>query len=70
MQLLKFLINPQNSCYIYDARNSCPLQYQGSNVVVKWLTLLLRIREIQSSNLGTETGYPDLRFSGFTQSLQ
>jgi hypothetical protein len=29
-----------------------------SNVVVEWLTLLLRIREVASSNLGPETGYP------------
>jgi hypothetical protein len=29
------------------------------NVVVKWLTLLLRNREVPSLNLGQETGYPD-----------
>jgi hypothetical protein len=28
-------------------------------VVVQWLTLLLRIREFPSSNLGSETGYHD-----------
>jgi hypothetical protein len=27
--------------------------------VVKWLTLLLRIREVPGSNLGPEAGYPD-----------
>jgi hypothetical protein len=29
------------------------------NVVVEWLTLLLRIREVQGSNLGPETVYPE-----------
>jgi hypothetical protein len=29
------------------------------NVVLEWLTLLLRIREIPGPNLGTETGYTD-----------
>jgi hypothetical protein len=29
------------------------------NVVVEGLTLLLRIREVTSSNLGSKTGYPD-----------
>jgi hypothetical protein len=29
------------------------------NVVAKWLTLLLCIWEILSSNLGLETSYPD-----------
>jgi hypothetical protein len=29
------------------------------NVVVKRLTLLFRIRQFHSSNLGKETGYPD-----------
>jgi hypothetical protein len=28
-------------------------------VVVEWLTLLLRIREVPGSNLGPETGYSD-----------
>jgi hypothetical protein len=32
------------------------------NVVVEWLTLLLRILRVLGSNLGTETGYPELRF--------
>jgi hypothetical protein len=30
------------------------------NVVVRWLTLLRRIREVQGSNLGSETGYPEV----------
>jgi hypothetical protein len=32
----------------------------GTNVVVEWLALLLRIREIPGSNLSPETGYPAL----------
>jgi hypothetical protein len=30
-----------------------------SYVVVEWLTILLRIREVPDSNLGPETNYPD-----------
>jgi hypothetical protein len=37
------------------------------NMVVEWLTLLLRIREIPGSNLHPETGYRDT-FSCFRQS--
>jgi hypothetical protein len=40
------------------------------NVVVEWLTLLLRILEVPGSYLGPETGYPDCVFRGFLQSLQ
>jgi hypothetical protein len=40
------------------------------NVVVEWLTLLLRIRKVPSSNLGTETGYLDYSFRRFPQSIQ
>jgi hypothetical protein len=29
------------------------------NVMVEWLTFLLRIREVLGSNLGPETGYPE-----------
>jgi hypothetical protein len=43
---------------------------QLPNVVVKWLTLLLRIRDFSGSNLGPETGFPDWDFRGFPQSLQ
>jgi hypothetical protein len=35
------------------------LHEPAPNVVVKWFTLLLRIREATPSNFGTETGYPD-----------
>jgi hypothetical protein len=37
-----------------------------SNVVVERSTHLLRIREVQLSNLVPETGYPDLGFSWFS----
>jgi hypothetical protein len=33
--------------------------FASPNVVVEWLTLLLRIREISGSNFGPKTGYPD-----------
>jgi hypothetical protein len=36
-----------------------PFHERGPNVVVEWLTLLLRIREVPGTNLGSETGYPD-----------
>jgi hypothetical protein len=29
------------------------------NIVVEWLALLVRIREVPGSNLGLQTGYPD-----------
>jgi hypothetical protein len=36
------------------------------NVVVKWLALPFRIREVPGSNLCPETGYPDWDFSWFS----
>jgi hypothetical protein len=39
------------------------------DVAVEWFALLLCIQDVQSSNLGTETGCPDCSFY-FTQSLQ
>jgi hypothetical protein len=41
-----------------------------SKVVVEWLALLTRIREVPGSNLSPEIGYPDWGFRGFPQSLQ
>jgi hypothetical protein len=46
------------------------LSLKRPNVMVKWLTLLLRIWEVPGSSLGPETGYPDESFCGFPQSLQ
>jgi hypothetical protein len=40
-----------------------------TNVVVEWLTLLFRIREVPGWNLGPETDYPEA-FRRFPQSLQ
>jgi hypothetical protein len=34
-------------------------KYVKPNVMVEWLTLLLRIREVPGSNLSPEAGYPD-----------
>jgi hypothetical protein len=39
------------------------------NIVVEWLTLLLRIRDVSGSNLGPETDYSE-SFSAFPQSVQ
>jgi hypothetical protein len=33
-----------------------------TSVALEWLTILLRIRETPASNLGLETGNPDLWF--------
>jgi hypothetical protein len=40
------------------------------DVMVEWLTLLLRNREVPVSNLNPEIGYPELTFCGFPQSLK
>jgi hypothetical protein len=40
------------------------------NIVVEWLALLLHNRDVQGSNLGLKTGYPDQGFCGFLLSLQ
>jgi hypothetical protein len=34
-------------------------QEQALNVMVEWLTALLRIRQVPGSYLGLEIGYPD-----------
>jgi hypothetical protein len=46
-----------------------PTRTGAQNVVVEWLTLLLRKWEVPGSNLGPDTGCPEV-FSGFPQSLQ
>jgi hypothetical protein len=43
-----------------------PLRAILPNVVVEWLTLILRIREGPGSILGPATGYPNSRFSWFS----
>jgi hypothetical protein len=40
-----------------------------SNIVVKRLTLLLRIREVSSSNIGLDTSYSDWSFHRFFSAL-
>jgi hypothetical protein len=46
------------------------LQINIPNIVVEWLTLLLRIWEVLDSNLGLQTGYHKvfgvIWFSGYT----
>jgi hypothetical protein len=42
----------------------------SSDVAVRWLAFLFRIREVPGLNLGLETGYPDWDFCGFLQSRQ
>jgi hypothetical protein len=37
----------------------------STNIVVKWLTLLLHNQEVPGSNIGSETGYPDWGISWF-----
>jgi hypothetical protein len=37
--------------------------FKKINVMVEWLTFLLRTREIPGSNLGPETSFPDYGFS-------
>jgi hypothetical protein len=41
-----------------------------SNVVVEWLKLLLRFREVPGSHLGPEMGYPDMFFMVFLSSYR
>jgi hypothetical protein len=38
---------------------ACPSVFVCVHVVIEWLALLLRIREVPGSNLGPESGYPD-----------
>jgi hypothetical protein len=51
--------------YIFTSSSLCifmPGTQLYRNVVVKWLTLMLRIREFPGSNLGPKTGYSDRAF--------
>jgi hypothetical protein len=40
------------------------------NLVVEWLTLLLRTTDVPRSHLGPDTGYPDWGFAYFLHFLQ
>jgi hypothetical protein len=42
------------------------VQLYSPNVVIEWLTLLLRILEVSDSNLNPETGYSDWHVSWFS----
>jgi hypothetical protein len=42
-----------------------PYLMNKPNVVVEWLTFLLRTREVPGVNIGLETGYPNWGFSWF-----
>jgi hypothetical protein len=62
--LLPFLFTKY---YYHLLKNLCSVELPI--VLVEWLTLLLRFSEVEVSNLGPETGYTDLVFRGFPQSL-
>jgi hypothetical protein len=44
---------------VHEIVYQCYQTSVGPNVIVEWLALVLCIREVPGSNLGTETGYPD-----------
>jgi hypothetical protein len=48
----------------------CQATFYLPNVVVVWLTYLVRIWEVLGSNLNPETGNTDWDFCGFFQSLR
>jgi hypothetical protein len=52
-------MNQEESDSYLGTVNGTEELYETPNVVVEWLTLLLRIRETPGSNLGPETGYRD-----------
>jgi hypothetical protein len=49
--------------------NNLPFRLRAPNVVVEWLTSLLRIQKVPVSNFDHETGYPE-GFRGFSQPLR
>jgi hypothetical protein len=55
---------------VYVALYVCIVYQIMLNIVIEWLTLLLCIQEVLSSDLGLETGYPDRGFCAFPQYLQ
>jgi hypothetical protein len=46
------------------------VEIHGNHVVVDLLESLHWIEEFPESNIGLDTGYPDLVFRGFSQFLQ
>jgi hypothetical protein len=64
---LRFFLNKLHrlfhGCYII--RTYAQTNEYSPSVMVEWLTLLLRIREVPSSKLGPMTGYLDWGFSWF-----
>jgi hypothetical protein len=53
------------NCSVTNNTQISVTRYNEPNVVVQWLTILLRIRKVPGSYLGLETGYPD-RFPWFS----
>jgi hypothetical protein len=41
-------------------------QFESPNNAVEWATLLIRVREVHGSKLGTEIGYHGSHFRGFS----
>jgi hypothetical protein len=71
MNVLKFSPSPQN----HSEGSKVPVCVQLAtlslpNVVIEWLTLLLRILEVPGSNLGPGDRLSCFSFSLFPQSLQ
>jgi hypothetical protein len=63
--------NEQQARWLLQFRDIVsPHQHEQLNIMVEWLTLLLRILELPDSNLGPETSHPDGGFSWLSQSLQ
>jgi hypothetical protein len=64
--IIIFLSSIRSIDILESCLGSCRRVYltkKVTNVVVEWLALLLRIREVTGSILGP--GYPDLGFRGF-----
>jgi hypothetical protein len=57
-------ISQKHTVFIFSLKIKTP------DIVVEWLTLLLRIPEFPGSNLGPETGYLEVFRRGFPQSVQ
>jgi hypothetical protein len=55
--------------YEPSGSGAIPFVRLSPNVVVEWLMILFSIREVPGSNLGAETGYPEI-CRGFPQSIK